>query len=352
MREARLTLGLIGVCVAWFVWTFVLGLRETGPGGLLASLWNLGAPEAFEATGGLVLTRVWLDGQWWRVLTAGLVHGSWLHLALNTWALFDVGRWTEHAWGSGRQLLLFGMSSVGGCLASLTWVEAPIVVGASAGIFGVASALVVARRFGDRELQERLAPIASGRLGFWIVLWLVVGWQLPMLANAGHLGGALVGVALGFAFGGRGPVSRIGGWLAAGGLVAGLALVGRAPEFRPNYGLFTGLELLDRGETVEGYARLDVALGAMPDDPVVQNAVAYSLALQGLELERALELSRASLDTDPGRADYLDTLGWIYCRMGQVEDGVEQLQAAESASGVPIPEVRQHLEDCADAAIE
>jgi membrane associated rhomboid family serine protease len=26
--------------------------------------------------GGLDLTRVWLDGEWWRVLTTGFLHGS------------------------------------------------------------------------------------------------------------------------------------------------------------------------------------------------------------------------------------------------------------------------------------
>jgi hypothetical protein len=84
---------------------------------------------------------------------------------------------------------------------------------------------------------------------------------------------------------------------------------------------------------------------------VVQNAVAYSLALQGVQLERALELSLKSLEADPDRADYLDTLGWIYCRMGRVEDGLAQLQAAEDASVVAIPEVREHLDACHDATI-
>lgn len=351
-REARLTLALIAVCFAWFIWTFAVALSETGGSGLMASLWNLAAPGAFERTGGLVVTRVWLDGEWWRVVTAGFVHGSWLHLGLNTWALWDVGRWTERAWGSSVQLLLFGVSSVGGCLASLAWVEAPIVVGASAGIFGVASALVVTRRFGAPAVKAKLAPIASGRLAFWLVLWLVVGWQIPVLANAGHLGGAVVGLGVGFALAAGRLWVRIGAWLATGALLSGLALVGRGPTFRPNYALFTGLELLERGDTAAGYARLEVALESMPADPVVQNAVAYSLALQGVELERALALSLASLEADPGRADYLDTLGWIYCRMGRVEEGLAQLEAAAGASIVPIAEVAEHLTDCADAVID
>ncbi|WP_181197134.1 rhomboid family intramembrane serine protease, partial [Enhygromyxa salina] len=119
-------------------------MRSDAPGdALVRSLWTFEDPELLRAAGGLAATRVWLHGEWWRVLSAGLLHGSWLHLVLNMMGLWVVGQWTEKAWGWWRQLLLFFVSSVGGCLASLAWAEAPLVVGASAGIFGVAGALVV-----------------------------------------------------------------------------------------------------------------------------------------------------------------------------------------------------------------
>lgn len=345
-------MGLVGVCIGMFAWTFSVAVAEGGAGfGWLTSLWNLGVAAAFERTGGLVLTRVWLDAQWWRVLTAGFVHGSWLHLALNAWALWDVGRWTERAWGPWRQLALFTSSSVAGCLASLAWAEAPIVVGASAGIFGVASALVVARRFGPPAVQAKLQPVAGGRLAFWLVLWLVVGWQLPVLANAGHLGGAVMGVLVGAGLSCAAGWRRFA-WLgAASGSLVGLALVARAPEFRPNYQMFTGLELLERGDPAAGLERLDRALALRPGDAEAQNAAAYSLALQGVELDRAEGLSLRSLEKMPDRADFLDTLGWIYCRQGRSDEGRETLLAAEEASTVPIPEVADHLDGCSDAAV-
>jgi membrane associated rhomboid family serine protease len=351
-REARVTLGLFGVCFAVFVWTLSSALSSgSWSEDAVASLWNLSDPDAFERTGGLVLTRVWLDAQWWRVVTAGLVHGSWLHLGLNAWALWDVGRWTERAFGPSRQLALFWVSSVTGCLASLAWAEAPIVVGASAGIFGIASALVVARRFGVPSIRRSLDPIAAGRLAFWLGLWLIVGWQLPILANAGHLGGAIAGVGVGVVFACRGRWVRMLAGVGVLALIAVLALVGRAPAYRANYHLFAGLAELRSGETARGLGHLNVALDRRPDDPVTQNAVAYALALEGIDLQRAEQLSRASLSSSPEQADFLDTLGWIYCRDGRVEEGLATLRQAEAVSALPIAEISEHLANCGNAAV-
>ena len=87
--------------------------------------------------GALDLTHVWVDGEWWRVLTTGFLHGSLLHLLLNMTALGSIGDWVEHAWGPWRSLLLFLASSVGGCLASLMWCESQMVVDmGGAGVHG------------------------------------------------------------------------------------------------------------------------------------------------------------------------------------------------------------------------
>ncbi len=130
-----------------------------------------------------------------------------------------------------------------------------------------------------------------------------------------------------------------------------MALVSRAPEFRPNYQLLTGLELLERGDLAAGLERLDRALALKPGDAEAQNAAAYTLALQGVELDRAEALSLQSLEQMPNEANFLDTLGWIYCRQGRSEEGRATLLAAAEASTVPIPEVAEHLDGCSDAAI-
>lgn len=350
--------GLILLCTVVFVGSWVAALlRADDPARvLLRSLWTLEDVEVLETMGALSAVRVWLDGQWWRALTAGFLHGSWLHLGLNMVGLWVVGQWTEKAWGAARQLLLFMVASVGGCLASLAWAEAPLVVGASAGIFGMAGALVVARAWGPDELRGAVEPVSAKVLGFWLGFWLVVGALLPLvfgislLAQAGHVGGLVFGVAAGWilSLGAEHRSWKRLGWLGVGLGLVGLVAAGVRPEWRVNYHVFVGDALLRRGDFEGAAARFDAALERGPEDAVLANAVAYSLAEAGVELERAEALVRGALEVEPESAHYLDTLGWILCKRGLVGEGVEVLERADELAEGRIADIALHLEGCAE----
>ena len=354
------TFGLIGVCVLAFVIVFVaLLFRAPVPGqAALESLWKVEDVELLEGAGALVAARVWLDAQVWRIGSAGLLHGSWLHLILNCWGLWTVGQWTERVWGPWRQLLLFTCASIGGCLASLAWAEAALVVGASGGIFGVAGALVVVRAWGRPEQQAATELVSAKVLSFWLVLWLLVGAALPffgvsVLAQAGHIGGLVVGCGLGLAWS-RPTERRL--QAALGNLAVGLGLMvtsvaAWSPQWRPNYHLFVGLDRFVAGELVEGLADFEVALEAEPDDADLRNYVAYTLAEAGVELERAEHLVLEALDLEPENADYLDTLGWIQCKLGRPLAGQESLRLAAEAAEREIPEIVQHQQECEAAGV-
>ena len=36
-----------------------------------------------------------MQGQWWRLITAGFLHGGILHILMNSWVLFDLGAEVE-----------------------------------------------------------------------------------------------------------------------------------------------------------------------------------------------------------------------------------------------------------------
>lgn len=375
-RARPATAGLIAVCVALFVvcWIAAAVRAEQPLRALRRAVWTFEDPVLLEQLGALSAARVWLDAEWWRVAAAGLLHGSWLHLGLNMMGLWAVGQWTEQIWGWWRQLLLFCVASLGGCLASLAWAEAPLVVGASAGIFGVAGALVVARAWGPEATKQAIQPVSARSLGFWLVFWLVIGAVLPLfgvslLAQAGHLGGLIFGVLAGCALSVAPERRLLRGMLWSGVAVGLVALVAaaREPSWRPNYHVFTGAELLRRGEFEAAAARFDDAMVAAPDDPVLANAVAYSLAEAAVDLDRAEALVRISLEDQPDNADYLDTLGWVFCQQGRAAEGRAALERAKAAAWVeaiesdwraparlrwvfehaaPIPEIDQHLKDC------
>lgn len=361
LRRRPATAGLIVVCTLVFAVVFALSLARAGSAGVvgsavLASAWQLEDIELLRQAGALVASRVWLDGQWWRVASAGLLHGSWLHLGLNMLGLWVVGQWTESVWGPWRQLALFALASVGGCLASLAWAEAPVVVGASAGIFGVAGALVIARASGDARTQEQLEPVSARVLGSWLGFWLLVGFALAwagvsVLAQAGHVGGLVVGTVVGWGWS-RAPerrFSRMGAGFAALAMLLGLAWGARAPSWRGNYDLFMGFERLERGEAAAAVEHFDRALARDPGDAELSNAIAYSLAEARTDLERAEDLVRDALAVDGDNADYLDTLGWVLCLRGEVDEGLEVLAEAEQAARREIPEIGLHMEQCADA---
>lgn len=365
-RARPATAGLVITCTVVFV-ACVVGLlvRAQAPGrAALQSVWNFGDAELLREAGALAATRVWIDGQWWRVLSAGLLHGSWLHLGLNMLGLWVVGEWTEKAWGWWRQLILFVVASVGGCLASLAWAEAGLVVGASAGIFGLGGALVVARAWGREELREALAPVSARVLAFWLIFWLVVGALLPLvlgisvLAQAGHIGGLAFGSVLGWAWS-RPKKRRLLSVLGTVGVVLGLggaAFAASQAQWRPNYDVLVALDLIETQRFDEASVHMERALARDPDDAALANNFAYTLAEADLELERAEVLVRQALESAPADPNYLDTLGWIQCKRGQVDAGRVNLTMAgvlaTAILGEEIPEIEEHLERCASVGSE
>ena len=351
VAAAPATVAIAVACVLAFVGSLGVCLGSAPEPARVAvqSVWSLAScREALVGFGALEAARVWVDGEWWRVGTTGLLHGSWVHLVLNTWSLFVVGEWAERAWGRRRLVGLFAASSVGGCLASIGQAEAPMVVGASAGVLGIAGALLVARTFGRGRVREAVRPISAGVLGACLVLMLGLGFFVPLIAQAGHLGGLGIGVLLGLGWS-RGST----GHAAAAGLGTALALAGlgwqaKAPTGAEGYDEFVGYRLLENGDAEDAVAALERALAQRPDDAALQNAIAYALAEAGVELERGRTLVEAALETEPDNPDFLDTLGWIECQLGHTEAGLTALDRADALSTTPIPEVADHRRRCPD----
>lgn len=346
-RDAPLTVALLVVCSAVFVASWGHCLSNGGEWSETV-LGMSGCDGSLEMVGGLRLGRLWENGEWWRVGSAGLAHGSWLHLTLNMWSLWVVGPWAERAWGPWRAGLIFALSSVGGCLASAAWVEAPLVVGASAGILGLAGAVWLGRLWGSDGVRRKLEPVSARGLGIMLAILVGLGFAVPMVAQAGHIGGLVVGLGIGAALSCAGQRRWVGVagtlvWLGAAGWGAGHS------EGRPRHPEFRGFFLLAAGEPGAAAPWFDQALLARPDDAELQNAVAYALAEAGEDLARAEGLVRSALETEPENPDYLDTLGWTLCQAGRVEEGSEWLRRAVEAEQEADPVVAEHLRTCAAA---
>lgn len=88
----------------------------------------------------------------------------------------------------------------------------------------------------------------------------------------------------------------------------------------------------------------EMARNLNPKDPLVNNNYAYSLATQGKDLEKALEMIEAALTSEPSMPSYLDTYAWIQFRMGNTETALEYVKKAIDNGGSSA-EIYDHLGD-------
>ncbi len=86
------------------------------------------------------------------------------------------------------------------------------------------------------------------------------------------------------------------------------------------------------------------ALSLDPYNPLVSNNYAYSMAVRGQNLEKALEMSKIALNAEPNNSAYLDTYGWIQYRLENYEEALEYTQKAID-TGDASAEVYEHLGD-------
>ena len=88
----------------------------------------------------------------------------------------------------------------------------------------------------------------------------------------------------------------------------------------------------------------EAALKIDPNDQLLLNNYSYSLAERGLQLERALQMSTEAVNAEPENSSYLDTLGWIYFKLGKYAEAAKYVAKAagkDDASAV----VKEHLGD-------
>jgi rhomboid protease GluP len=132
---------------------------------------------------------------WWRLITAGFLHGGLIHILMNSWVLFDIGAQVEEAYGTARLVAFYVLSTIGGFwLSSYT---GHFSVGASAAIFGLIGAMIA---LGVRE-KSSFGSAVRGMYIRWAMYGLVLGFVVPGVDNFAHIGGLAAGFAAGYVAG-------------------------------------------------------------------------------------------------------------------------------------------------------
>ncbi len=125
----------------------------------------------------------------------------------------------------------------------------------------------------------------------------------------------------------------------------------KAIEINPNdVSMLSTLALAydGQGNFKESAEIYEKALKIDPQNALVLNNYAYNLSERGVELDKALEMSKISIEKDPGNASYLDTIGWIYFKLKKyklAKENIEKSLSVNPNSAV----VLEHLGDIYNA---
>ena len=186
-----MTFGLIGACVAVYLAVAFAGQSYGFP--LNVSL----VTQPFEVVGkGALVPALVARGEVWRLVSSMFLHAGFIHLALNMLSLYFLGAFTEVAFGRARFLALYLTSGLAGGIAYLYFGTFDgSVVGASGAIFGLLGGVlgysVRRRTFSWQNPLIRQLLILT-------VLNLYIGFSIPNISNAAHIGGLLSGLAFGW----------------------------------------------------------------------------------------------------------------------------------------------------------
>jgi len=150
-------------------------------------------------------------GEYWRLLTVTLVHGSLIHLGFNMYALWIIGPLAEALYGRATYLAIYLLAALGGSIASYLVNPTP-AVGASGAIFGLFGLVFVAT-WVHKPALGRQARALTSQIGILIVINLVIGFAPGSnIDYMAHIGGLIVGAWLGFIIPPRGTATLASFW--------------------------------------------------------------------------------------------------------------------------------------------
>lgn len=131
------------------------------------------------------------NGEYWRILSSGFLHGGIIHIAFNMYLLYMLGPQLESGLGSLRFSLIYFGALVGGSLAVLSFGFMQPTLGASAAVLGLAGALFVS--LWGRGFNPRQSPVFG-----LVVINLALPLLVPGISFWGHLGGVVAGAIMAF----------------------------------------------------------------------------------------------------------------------------------------------------------
>lgn len=151
--------------------------------------------------------------QWWRFVTPIFLHGGLPHLLMNMYGLWVIGPYVEKLYGSAKFVVFWVLTGIAGVVASYLSVQPgihnagpigrfffkshdAISVGASGALFGLIGVLFVFGIKFRHELPEGFKRAFGTGMLPTILLNVFIGYMIPVIDNAAHMGGLVMGALL------------------------------------------------------------------------------------------------------------------------------------------------------------
>lgn len=130
-------------------------------------------------------------GEYYRLLTSSFLHIGLIHLVVNCYAIYVIGPQIESFYGKFKYAIIYLGSAIFGSLLSLLFSNG-VSAGASGAIFGLMGSLLYFgyhyRVYLDGVLKSQIIPL--------IILNLALGFIIPGIDNAAHIGGLIGGLLI------------------------------------------------------------------------------------------------------------------------------------------------------------
>ena len=161
----------------------------------LGDVWGGFSSAVLVLFGGKYAPLIFQNDQWWRLITAGFLHGSLIHIAINMWVMFELVAEVEQFYGTSRLVVMYIVSTFTGFLLSLWWSPMSLSIGASAACFGLIGAMLAIG-------LQRTNPLAQAIRSYYMK-WAIYGLIFSFFPGlnidiAAHVGGLVGGFAVGY----------------------------------------------------------------------------------------------------------------------------------------------------------
>ncbi len=129
-----------------------------------------------------------INGEWWRIVSATILHIGFIHLIINMFALYYLGSAVEKTFGNIRFFIIYLTSGIGGSIASFAF-HTNVSAGASGALFGLFGALL----FFTIIYKSLFFKTMGGNLLLILLINIIFGMAIPLIDIGAHLGGLVTG---------------------------------------------------------------------------------------------------------------------------------------------------------------